>query len=84
MGRGEDDRLAERGEFDRHDRWVGGENLTAMTDGGERRVGPLAGWVKDNRWVERGEFDRQQDGWRMTAGWGGMWLAANRGGDWRV
>ena len=37
-------------------------------------------WVgrgADDRWVERGEFDRQQDGWKMTAGWGGVSLTAS-------
>ena len=26
-----------------------------------------------------GEFDRQQEGWKMTAGWRGVMLTANRG-----
>ena len=28
----------------------------------------------------RGEVDRQQEGWKMTAGWGGVRLAASKGG----
>ena len=34
---------------------------------------------EDDSWVEKVEFDRQQ-GWRMTAGWGGVNLTASRGG----
>ena len=33
--------------------------------------------VEDDGWLGRDEFDCQQ-GWRMTAGWGGMNLTASR------
>ena len=38
-------------------------------------------WVgggKDDRWALRGEFDLQQDGWKKTAGWGGVRMTAGR------
>ena len=28
----------------------------------------------------RGEVERQQEGWKMTAGWGGVRLATSKGG----
>ena len=34
--------------------------------------------MEDDCWAERGEFDRQQDGWKMTAGWGGVRLATSK------
>ena len=33
--------------------------------------------MEDDRWVRRREFDRKQEGWKMTAGWGGVRFAAS-------
>ena len=37
--------------------------------------------MEDDRWAERGKFDRQQDGWQMTAEWGGVSMTAGRKGE---
>ena len=37
--------------------------------------------MEDDRWAERGKFDRQQDGWQMTAEWGGVRMTAGRKGE---
>ena len=34
--------------------------------------------VEDDCWLGRGDFDRQQEGWKMTTGWGGVSWAASR------
>ena len=35
--------------------------------------------MEDDCWVGRGEFDHKQEGWKMTAGLGGVRLATSRG-----
>ena len=43
------------------------------------------GFVRVHNYADmdkRGEFDRQQEGWNMTAGWGGVRLAFRRGEGW--
>ena len=32
--------------------------------------------MEDDRWAGRGKYDRQQEGQRMTTGWGGARLTA--------
>ena len=49
--------------------------------GGEGLCWPPAR-VDDDHQEESGEFHRRQNGWKMTAGWGGVRLAASRGGGW--
>ena len=71
----EDDRWAERGEFDRQQ---DGCKMTAGWGGVEDDH--QYGWRMTDRRSAWGEFNRQEDGCKMNTGWGGMRMTAGRRG----